>query len=94
VKSGRSENDASPSLSKGHEAWNLPLTTKHGTFQKQPSMEPFIGHQVRHLSLPPSFLFSLKTQIWVIWLFLYGPNFQFESLKTYSYNFPWEDKND
>jgi hypothetical protein len=30
------------------------LATKLGTFQGPPSLEPFIAHQVKGLSLPPS----------------------------------------
>ncbi len=40
--------------SKGYQAWKIPLATKLGTFQGPPSLEPFIAHQVKGLSLPPS----------------------------------------
>jgi len=75
-----------------HQIYNLPLaikqnasplTSKHGTFQGPPSLEPPIGHQAWNLPSatklgtfhwPPSwgffsrlsFLFFLKTQIWII----------------------------
>jgi len=35
----------------GHQAWNLPLATKLGTFQWPPSMEPSIGHQTWNISM-------------------------------------------
>jgi hypothetical protein len=50
-----------PSLehSIGHQAWNIPLATKHGTFHWPPNLKPSIGHQALD---PPSspFSFSLK----------------------------------
>jgi hypothetical protein len=42
----------------------------------------------------PSFLFYLKVWIWIICFFIFGCDFWFESLKTCSYNFLWEEKND
>jgi hypothetical protein len=59
--------------------------TKHGTFQRPPSCG---------LPLPPSFHFSLKVQIWMICFISFRCDFQFEFLKIYSYNFPWDEKND
>jgi hypothetical protein len=53
--------------SNGHQAWNIPLATKHGTFQWPPSMEHSNGHQAwnipmatNHGSTFTSFSFSLK----------------------------------
>jgi hypothetical protein len=44
--------------------------------------------------LPPSFWFSLKARTWIICLYFFGHDFLFEYLKTYSYNFLWEEKSD
>jgi hypothetical protein len=65
----RGEKDVFLFLSKGHQAWNLPLATKLG-------------------SSFASFPFFLKVQIWIVYFSLFGYDFQFESLKICSYNFP------
>jgi hypothetical protein len=46
----------------GHQAWNISLATKLGTFHWPPSMELSIGHQALD---PPSlsFSFSLKGEL-------------------------------
>jgi len=62
-----------PSLehSNGHQAWNIPMATKHGTFHWPPSMEPSIGHQAWNIPLatkhgtfhwPPSMEHSIGHQ--------------------------------
>jgi hypothetical protein len=50
-------------------------------------LEPSIGHQIGGFLSPLSFFFFLKVQIWIICLFFFGHDFQFEFLKTCSYNF-------
>ncbi len=37
-------------LPNGHQAWNIPMATKLGTFQWPPSLEHSNGHQVLDLS--------------------------------------------
>jgi len=73
--------------SKGYQVWNLLVATKLGTLHWPPSWG---------LPLPPSLYlslsFSLKAWIWIICLSFFGHDFQFEFLKTCSYNFPWEEK--
>ncbi len=46
------------------------------------------------LPSPLFFSFSLKAWIWIIWALFSKHNFQFESLKTCSFNFPWEKNSD
>ncbi len=74
-----------------------------GTFQKplniktlhQPlSIGTFHRPSSWGLFSPPSFSFSLETRIQVIWLFFPNITFNLNLEKTYSYNFPWEEKND
>ncbi len=57
----------------GHQAWNIPLATKHGTFHWPPSLELSIGHQAWNLPLatkhgtfhwPPSMEPSIGHQAW------------------------------
>jgi hypothetical protein len=57
-KMGRGEN-VFFLLSINHQAWDIPLATKHETFHWPPSMEHSIGHQALDLPSPP-FSFSLK----------------------------------
>jgi hypothetical protein len=71
----------------------LPKATKHGTFQGPPSWEPSIGHQVGVFLSLLTFLFFLKREFGSF-VFFFGRDFQFEFLKTCSYNFLWEEKND
>jgi hypothetical protein len=74
---GRSEKVFFPLPSIGHQAWNIPLATKHGTFHWPPSMELSIGHQA--LDLPsPLFSFSLKGGLGSLGIISFpGHNFQF-----------------
>jgi hypothetical protein len=46
-----------PSPSNGHQAWNIPMATKHGTFQWPPSLEHSIDHQALDPPSPPFFFF-------------------------------------
>ncbi len=80
-----------------HQAQNLPLatkqdasplTSKHGTFQRPPSLEPSIDHQVRvfpHFFPSPSF----KKHKFGSFVFLFGRDFRFEYLETCSYMIPY-----
>ncbi len=70
---------------KGHQTWNILRAIELETFQRSSSWD---------LSLFLSFLFSLKAWIWIICLFIFRCDLQFEFLKTCSYNFPWEKKSD
>ncbi len=89
-------------LSKATKHWNLPLATKQDVSPLAIKFGTFQGPLSQGLpSLPSfsfpfsfSFSFSLKAQIQIIWHFLFRHNFRFEFLKTYSYNFFWEEKND
>jgi hypothetical protein len=45
--------------SNGHQAWNIPMATKHGTSSWPPSLEHSIGHQALDPPSPP-LSFSLK----------------------------------
>jgi hypothetical protein len=69
----------------GHQAWNIPLATKHGTFHWPPSLEHSISHQAWNLPLatkletfhwPPSMEHSIGHQV----LDLLSPPYSF-SLK-------------
>jgi hypothetical protein len=90
MESGRRVNlNPFPSISQ--QAWNIPLATKLGIFQGPPSLEPFIGHQVRGPSLPPSFFFSLKAWILIFWFSILECDFRFEPLRICSCNFPYKE---
>jgi hypothetical protein len=49
-----------------HQAWNLPLATKLGTFHCPPSLEPSIGHQAWNLPLATQLGTSISHQTWNI----------------------------
>jgi hypothetical protein len=49
-----------PSPSIGHQAWNIPVATKHGTFHWPPSSKHSIGHQAWNIPLAT----KLKTFHW------------------------------
>jgi hypothetical protein len=66
-ENGRGERVFFPSHSNGHQAWNIPMPAKHGTFQWPPSMGSSIDHQAKNLLLllplatkQRSFTLSLK----------------------------------
>jgi len=44
-----------PSPSIGHQAWNIPVATKHGTFHWPPSSKHSIGHQAWNIPLATKF---------------------------------------
>jgi hypothetical protein len=60
--------------------------------EKDVSPSPSKGHQVG--VFPPPFFFFFKGVNLDHLAFFFGHNFQVESLKTCSYNFPWEENND
>jgi hypothetical protein len=60
--------------------------TKHGIFQGPPSLEPSIGYQVE-VSLTSKAL-AIKCANWDHLIYFFRRDFQFEYLKTCSYNFP------
>jgi len=64
-----------PSPSNGHQAWNVPMATKHGTFQWPPSLEPSNGHRAWNIPMatklgtfqwPPNMEHSNGHQAWNI----------------------------
>jgi hypothetical protein len=92
----RGEKDVYPS--KSNQAWNFPLATKQDVSPlASKHWIHFKGHQAWNLPLATKLGFSvtsfLKVQIWIICFFFFGCDFLFEYLKTCSYNFPWEEKN-
>jgi hypothetical protein len=50
-ENGRGERVFFPSHSNGHQAWNIPMATKHGTFQWPPSMGSSNGHQAWNIPM-------------------------------------------
>jgi hypothetical protein len=90
-KVGRGEKNVSPSPSKGHQT--LEPSIGHQTLEPSighQTLEPFKGHQIDILF----HLFLFKERIWIIWGFFSNIIFDLILENTYSYNFPWEKKND
>jgi hypothetical protein len=81
-------------LARATKHYNLPLVTKQDASPLATKLGTFQGAPSCGLPSPPSFSFFLKARIWIIWCSLFRHNFRFQSLKTYSYIFPWEEKSE
>ncbi len=72
-ENGRGERVFFPSHSNGHQAWNIPMATKHGIFHWPPSQEPSpspspsIGNQAKELH--PLF----KRRTWILGKDFFSP---------------------